>query len=148
MAASVNDFDRAAVRGRYLGLTGQLDPVLLGRDFVGRVAAVGDDVDYIDVGMYVAGTCRRAGGQGLSPIRWRFRRNCLPRSLTALTSRKPPVWGWLGSQRSTRSACSERQIWEPPLSMVPLVRSADSRSSWRKHAVPSSRQSPCRSRLT
>jgi NADPH:quinone reductase-like Zn-dependent oxidoreductase len=37
-------------------LTGQLDPVLLGRDFVGRVAAVGVDVDYIDVGMYVAGT--------------------------------------------------------------------------------------------
>ena len=56
MAASVNDFDRAAAEGRYIGLTGQLDPVLLGRDFVGRVAAVGDDVDYIDVGMYVAGT--------------------------------------------------------------------------------------------
>ena len=56
MAASLNDFDRAAVEGRYIGLKGQLDPVLLGRDFVGRVAAVGDDVDYIDVGMYVAGT--------------------------------------------------------------------------------------------
>lgn len=55
MAASVNDFDRAAVRGRHIGLTDQLDPVLLGRDFVGRVATVGDDVDYIDVGMYVAG---------------------------------------------------------------------------------------------
>lgn len=55
MAGSVNDFDRAAVEGRYAGLTGQLEPVLLGRDFVGRVAAVGDDVDYIDVGMYVAG---------------------------------------------------------------------------------------------
>jgi NADPH:quinone reductase-like Zn-dependent oxidoreductase len=56
MATSVNDFDRAAVKGRYIGLTDQLDPVLLGRDFVGRVVAVGDDVDYIDVGMYVAGT--------------------------------------------------------------------------------------------
>jgi NADPH:quinone reductase-like Zn-dependent oxidoreductase len=56
IAASVNDFDRAAVEGRYIGLTGHADPVLLGRDFVGRVAAVGDDVDYIDVGMYVAGT--------------------------------------------------------------------------------------------
>jgi NADPH:quinone reductase-like Zn-dependent oxidoreductase len=56
MATSVNDFDRAAVVGRYIGLTGQLDPVLLGRDFVGQVAAVGDDVDYVDVGMYVAGT--------------------------------------------------------------------------------------------
>lgn len=56
MAASVNDVDRAAVEGRHVGLTGQLDPVLLGRDFVGRVAAVGDDVAYIDVGMYVAGT--------------------------------------------------------------------------------------------
>ena len=38
--------------------------MLLGRDFVGRVAAVGDDVDYIDVGMYVAGTLApRAPGQ-------------------------------------------------------------------------------------
>jgi NADPH:quinone reductase-like Zn-dependent oxidoreductase len=55
MAASVNDFDRAAVRGRNSGLTDELDPVLLGRDFVGRVATVGDNVDYIDVGMYVAG---------------------------------------------------------------------------------------------
>jgi len=55
MAASVNDFDRAAVRARHIGLTVQPDPVLLGRDFVGRVATVGDDVDYIDVGMYVAG---------------------------------------------------------------------------------------------
>jgi NADPH:quinone reductase-like Zn-dependent oxidoreductase len=55
LAASVNDFDRAAVEGHYSGLTGQLDPVLLGRDFVGRVTAVGNDVDYIDVGMYVAG---------------------------------------------------------------------------------------------
>jgi NADPH:quinone reductase-like Zn-dependent oxidoreductase len=56
MAASVNDFDRAAVHGRYTGVMGQLEPVLLGRDFVGRVAAVGDEVDYIDIGMYVAGT--------------------------------------------------------------------------------------------
>jgi NADPH:quinone reductase-like Zn-dependent oxidoreductase len=55
MAASLNDFDRAAVEGRYIGLTGQLDRVLLGRDFVGRVTAVGNDVDYIDVGMCVAG---------------------------------------------------------------------------------------------
>jgi NADPH:quinone reductase-like Zn-dependent oxidoreductase len=28
MAASVNDFDRAAVRGRHIGLRDQLDPVL------------------------------------------------------------------------------------------------------------------------
>jgi NADPH:quinone reductase-like Zn-dependent oxidoreductase len=55
MAASVNDFDRDAVGGRYIGSAGPLDPVLLGRDFVGRVAAVGDDVDYIGVGMCVAG---------------------------------------------------------------------------------------------
>jgi NADPH:quinone reductase-like Zn-dependent oxidoreductase len=55
LAASVNDFDRGAVEGR-IGMMGQLDRVLLGRDFVGRVAVVGDDVDYIDVGMYVAGT--------------------------------------------------------------------------------------------
>jgi NADPH:quinone reductase-like Zn-dependent oxidoreductase len=63
MAASVNDFDRAAVHGRYTGVTGQQDPVLLGRDFVGQVVAVGDDVDYIDVGMYVAGTLPQAPGQ-------------------------------------------------------------------------------------
>jgi len=62
LAASVNDFDRAAVGGRR-GVTGQIDPVLLGRDFVGRAAAVGDDVDYIDVGMYVAGTME-AGRSG------------------------------------------------------------------------------------
>ncbi len=54
LAASVNDFDLAAVEGR-IALSGELDPVLLGRDFVGRVVAVGDDVDYIDAGMYVAG---------------------------------------------------------------------------------------------
>jgi NADPH:quinone reductase-like Zn-dependent oxidoreductase len=52
MAASVNDFDRSAVGGRYTGLT---NPVLLGRDFVGTVAAVGADIDYIEVGMSVAG---------------------------------------------------------------------------------------------
>jgi NADPH:quinone reductase-like Zn-dependent oxidoreductase len=62
LAASVNDFDRAAVEGR-MGFTSQLDTVLLGRDFVGRVTAVGDDVDYIDVGMYVAGTME-AGRSG------------------------------------------------------------------------------------
>ncbi len=56
MAASVNDFDRATVEGRYTALTGQQDPMLLGRDFMGRVAALGDDVDYINAGMYVAGT--------------------------------------------------------------------------------------------
>jgi NADPH:quinone reductase-like Zn-dependent oxidoreductase len=55
IAASVNDFDRAAVRGRYFAATDQFVPILLGRDFVGRVAAVGDDVDYVEVGMYVAG---------------------------------------------------------------------------------------------
>jgi NADPH:quinone reductase-like Zn-dependent oxidoreductase len=55
MAASVNDFDRAAVGGRFASVMGQLDPVMLGRDFVGLVTAVGKDVDYIDVGMYVAG---------------------------------------------------------------------------------------------
>ncbi len=56
MAASVNDFDRAAIHGRNTRSMGQQDPVLLGRDFVGRVTAVGADVDYIDVGMVVAGT--------------------------------------------------------------------------------------------
>lgn len=55
IASAVNDFDRAAVRGRYLAATDQFAPILLGRDFVGRVAAVGDDVDFVDVGTYVAG---------------------------------------------------------------------------------------------
>jgi NADPH:quinone reductase-like Zn-dependent oxidoreductase len=55
IAASVNDFDRTAVRGAYANMMGQQDPVMLGRDFVGLVTAVGGDVDYIDVGMYVAG---------------------------------------------------------------------------------------------
>lgn len=54
-AASINDFDRGAVRGRYLAEADHSVPILLGRDFVGRVVAVGDDVDYIDVGMRVAG---------------------------------------------------------------------------------------------
>jgi NADPH:quinone reductase-like Zn-dependent oxidoreductase len=56
MAASVNDFDRAATHGRYISSMGRQAPVLLGRDFVGRVIAVGAEVDYIDVGMVVAGT--------------------------------------------------------------------------------------------
>ena len=64
LAASVNDFDRAAIHGRYTGSTGQRHPMLLGRDFVGRVTAVGADVDYIDVGLCVAGTLApRAPGQ-------------------------------------------------------------------------------------
>ena len=54
LAASVNDFDREALRG-HATQSGDHDPVMLGRDFVGRVAAVGEDVDYIDVGMHVAG---------------------------------------------------------------------------------------------
>jgi NADPH:quinone reductase-like Zn-dependent oxidoreductase len=55
LASSVNEFDRAAARGRYNGQATRPGPVLLGRDFVGRVAAVGENVNYIDVGMYVAG---------------------------------------------------------------------------------------------
>jgi NADPH:quinone reductase-like Zn-dependent oxidoreductase len=55
LAASVNEFDRAAARGHYHSQEDRRDPVLLGRDFVGRVAAVGENVNYIEVGMYVAG---------------------------------------------------------------------------------------------
>ena len=55
MASSVNEFDRAAVRGQYDGPIDRLTPVLLGRDFVGRVSAVGEDVTYIQIGMHVAG---------------------------------------------------------------------------------------------
>jgi NADPH:quinone reductase-like Zn-dependent oxidoreductase len=64
MAASVSDSDRAAIHGRHTGSMGQRHPTPLGRDFVGRVAAVGAAVDYIDVGLYVAGTLApRAPGQ-------------------------------------------------------------------------------------
>jgi hypothetical protein len=45
IATSVDDFDREAVRGRYTGLMGHQDPVLLGRDLVGRVTAVGEGAD-------------------------------------------------------------------------------------------------------
>ena len=53
LASSVNEFDRATARGLYN--TQEDRPVLLGRDFVGKVAAVGESVNYIDVGMYVGG---------------------------------------------------------------------------------------------
>jgi NADPH:quinone reductase-like Zn-dependent oxidoreductase len=55
LGSSVNEFDRAAARGQFIGAVKPQDPVLLGRDFVGKVVTVGDDVRYIDVGMYVAG---------------------------------------------------------------------------------------------
>ena len=63
MASSVNEFDLAATRGHYHRHEDRLAPVLLGRDFVGRVAAVGENVDYIDVGMYVAGALAPQSGQ-------------------------------------------------------------------------------------
>jgi NADPH:quinone reductase-like Zn-dependent oxidoreductase len=62
LASSVNDFDRAAVRGNYRSAENRLAPVFLGRDFVGRVAAIGENVDYIDVGMYVAGAFAQSSG--------------------------------------------------------------------------------------
>ena len=98
MAASINDFDRAAVRGRYLGATDQLVPILLGRDFVGRVAAVGADVDYIDVGMYVAGVLapQPAGQPGTFTERSRCRQGCSRPSPTVSMSCKPPPSVWLG----------------------------------------------------
>lgn len=55
LASSVNDFDRGAARGHYASQEAPLTPVFLGRDFVGRVTAVGENVNYIEVGMYVAG---------------------------------------------------------------------------------------------
>jgi NADPH:quinone reductase-like Zn-dependent oxidoreductase len=55
LAASVNDFDRAAIGGRYVDVVGHRGRLLLGRDVVGRVSAVGQAVDYLDVGMRVAG---------------------------------------------------------------------------------------------
>src|SRR4029079_5687558 len=63
LASSVNEFDRAAVRGHHHRHEDRQAPVLLGRDFVGRVAAVGENVDYIDVGMYVAGALAPQSGQ-------------------------------------------------------------------------------------
>jgi NADPH:quinone reductase-like Zn-dependent oxidoreductase len=55
LASSVNDFDRAAAHGYYHSQEAPLTPVFLGRDFVGRVTAVGENVNYIEVGTYVAG---------------------------------------------------------------------------------------------
>lgn len=55
MASSINEFDRAAVRGHFGSREDRPAPVLLGRDFVGRVTAVGEDVNYIGIGMHVAG---------------------------------------------------------------------------------------------
>jgi NADPH:quinone reductase-like Zn-dependent oxidoreductase len=64
MAASLNDSDRATVHGHHTSPMGQRRPMLLGRDFVGRIVAVGADVDYVDVGLCVAGTLApRAPGQ-------------------------------------------------------------------------------------
>ena len=64
LGSSVNEFDRAAARGQFIDPMKQQDPVLLGRDFVGKVVTVGDDVRYIDVGMYVAGAVApKAAGQ-------------------------------------------------------------------------------------
>jgi alcohol dehydrogenase len=42
MASSVNEFDWAAARGHYARQEDRLAPLPLGRDFVGRVAAVGE----------------------------------------------------------------------------------------------------------
>src|SRR6478752_2981629 len=55
LASSVNDFDRAAAHGYYHSTENRPAPLFLGRDFVGRVTAVGENVNYIEVGMYVAG---------------------------------------------------------------------------------------------
>ena len=139
MAASVNDFDRAAAEGRYIGLTGQLDPVLLGRDFVGRVADVGDGVDYIDAGMYVAGTLA-PGRSGTFTEMVEVPAELLAPVPDALTSRKPPVWAWLGSRRSTRSARSGHNLRNTVIHGP--VSGRRIRPPAARHAAPSSLQSP------
>jgi NADPH:quinone reductase-like Zn-dependent oxidoreductase len=55
MAASVNDVDRAAVGGSEGVRAKDPDRVVLGHDFVGRVAGVGRGVGYLAVGTLVAG---------------------------------------------------------------------------------------------
>jgi NADPH:quinone reductase-like Zn-dependent oxidoreductase len=55
-AASVNGFDLAVVAGHVWDAMPYSFPVVLGRDFVGTVDAVGDDVDRPNIGDRVAGT--------------------------------------------------------------------------------------------
>jgi len=54
-AASINGFDLAVAAGRVWDGMAHTFPVVLGRDFVGTIDAVGDDVDGFHVGDKVAG---------------------------------------------------------------------------------------------
>src|SRR4051794_23925950 len=63
-AASVNGFDLAVASGRVWDSMPAEFPVVLGRDFAGRVDAVGEGVDGLQVGDRVAGTIHAALGPG------------------------------------------------------------------------------------
>src|SRR3954471_21458651 len=63
-AASVNGFDLAVAAGRVWDSMAAEFPVVLGRDFAGRVDAVGGGVDGLQVGDRVAGTIHAALGPG------------------------------------------------------------------------------------
>jgi NADPH:quinone reductase-like Zn-dependent oxidoreductase len=63
-AASVNGFDLAVVGGRVWDAVPAEFPVVIGRDFAGRVESVGSDVAELAVGDRVAGTIHGALGAG------------------------------------------------------------------------------------
>ena len=63
-AASINGFDLAVASGRVWDSMRAEFPVVLGRDFAGTVANVGDDADGFNVGDRVAGTIHGALGAG------------------------------------------------------------------------------------
>jgi NADPH:quinone reductase-like Zn-dependent oxidoreductase len=54
-AASVNGFDLSVAAGYVFDMLPHEFPVVLGRDFVGTISAVGDDVSHLHVGDRVAG---------------------------------------------------------------------------------------------
>ena len=114
MAASVNDSDRAAIHGRYAGSMGQRHPMLLGRDFVGRVTAVGADVDYIESAFVWQGLWRleHRGSQAPSPTWWPCLWAGLPRFPMASTSLTLPPWAWPGSPHLRRSVRWGPHGWE------------------------------------
>src|SRR5215211_7332559 len=63
-AASVNGFDLSVAAGYVWDMLPHEFPVVLGRDLVGTVTAVGDDVDTVRVGDRVAAVIP---GMGLGP---------------------------------------------------------------------------------
>ena len=116
--------------------------MLLGRDFVGRVVAVGDDVDYIDVGTYVAGAL---APQALGQPGTFTEKVAVPASSLAPVPDGVDVAQAAGVGLAGVTALDAVNVLGGGKSgqhgypWSRWVGSADSRCNWRKHAVPSSR---------